>query len=172
MTKDELVRRLREIEVISKEPVVLRSGATAEFYCDIKKAYGYPDILNAFADVIAAQLPESTTCIAGSGHGGLPLAAVIASRFDKKLVAVRSIAKDHGKKKPVDGYQPTPADVIVIVDDVLTSGSSIRETFSLLEAGGASVASAVVLVKRGEAQLPIPCAYVFSVEELDRKSVV
>ena len=77
MTNADLVKRLREIDVIYKEKVVLRSGEVSDFYCDIKKAFGYPDILNALADEMGAKISTEITCIAASGYGGLPLASVI-----------------------------------------------------------------------------------------------
>ena len=79
MKKKALIKRLHEIGVIMNKPVLLRSSITADFYCDIKKAYGYPDILNALANLVIAKLKKSENCIAVSGYGGLPLGAVGAT---------------------------------------------------------------------------------------------
>lgn len=166
MTKRDLIRRLKEAGVVRKERVVLRSGQVSEFYCDLKKAYGYPDILTACADLMGERLDPSITCVAALGHGGLPLGAVIASRFDRHFIAVRSAPKDHGKGGMLDGYAPHEGDAIVIVDDVLTTGSSIKETIVALQATPARIDSAIVLVKRAEPALPIPYAYLLTVEEL------
>ncbi|MEK7581917.1 MAG: phosphoribosyltransferase family protein [Patescibacteria group bacterium] len=166
MSKKEILKRLHQIGVINKEPVKLRSGQISEFYCDIKKAYGYSDILNAIADEVGKELNNTVTCVAASGYGGLPLAAVVASRHDKNLIAIRNIEKKHGKGGYVDGYSPTKNDIVAIVDDVLTTGSSIRETFSILSKTGAKINSAIVVVKRGEGKIPIPCRHIFSIEEI------
>ena len=166
MKKEELLKRLLEIQVIYKEKVTLRSGKTSEFYCDIKKAYGYPDILNALADEIGKQIPEKITCVAASGYGGLPLASVVASRFNKKVTAVRGSEKNHGKGGMIDGYIPKENDFVMIIDDVLTSGSSIKETLAVLQTAGANVVSAIVVVKRGDPELAIPYSYIFTVEEM------
>ena len=166
MMRDALIQRLREIEVVHKKRVVLRSGIVSDFYCDIKKAFGYPDILNALADEIGKALPASVTCIAASGYGGLPLGSVVASRFNLKFVAVRGVAKDHGKGGVIDGYLPKESDVTVIVDDVITSGSSITETLSALEKIDVKVSSAIVAVKRGDPELTIPYSYIFSIDEI------
>ena len=166
MKKGNLVKRLKEIGVMHKEKVVLRSGKTSDFYCDIKKAFGYPDILNALADEIGALIPTQVTCIAGSGYGGLPLGSIVASRFNKKFVAVRSSIKNYGKEGKIEGYIPTKNDVVVVVDDVLTTGSSIKETLSALEKIGAKVFKVVVAVKRGDPELPIPFSFVFTIDEI------
>ena len=93
MTKKEIIQRFEDIGVIHKEPVKLRSGETAGFYCDIKKAYGYPDVLNALADEIGKLLEKDITCVAACGYGGLPLAALVAARGNKKFIAVRDKPK-------------------------------------------------------------------------------
>ena len=169
MTKNNLIKRLQEIDVVRKEKVVLRSGEVSDFYRDIKKAFGYPDILNSLADQICERLPEKTTCVAASGYGGLPLASVVASRFDLKFTAVRNSEKNHGKGGMIDGYVPTKDDVVVIVDDVLTSGSSITETLSVLEKLGIKAESAIVAVKRGDPKLSIPYSYVLTIDEIVKK---
>lgn len=155
-----------EIGVIYKESVKLRSGKVSNFYCDIKKAYGYPDILSAIADEVGCKLPKKTTCIVASGYGGLPLASVIAAKFSKRLTLVRNKVKNHGKKEYIDGYVPDQKDNVVIIDDVITTGSSIMSTINVLENTGAKIVNALVVVKRGDATLSIPYSYIFTIEEI------
>lgn len=168
MIRTELIRRLGEIGVMSNRPVMLRSGVTSEFYCDIKKAYGYSDILNAFVEEIGKEITPDITCITGSGYGGLPLAAVLSLRYDRHFVAAREMVKGHGRPEHLDGYLPTTDDRVLIVDDVLTTGSSIRATISALKETEAMIVKAVVLVKRGDGELPIPFSYILDIDELLR----
>ena len=93
----------------------------------------------------------------------------IASRFNKKFTAVRNSEKNHGKGGMIDGYLPKEKDLAVIIDDVLTSGSSIKETLSILKGFGVRVNHAVVAVKRGNPDLPIPCSFVFTLAEIVEK---
>ena len=166
MNKKVLLGKLISIGVIYKEPVVLRSGKVAEFYCDIKKAFGDPVILNALADELAKKIPKSANVVAVSGYGGLPLGAVICSRFDKKLCAVRGKEKKHGKGGFIDGYVPTKKDQVVIVDDVLTSGGSIREVMENLKSIDINAIMAVVVVKRAEPNLSIKYDFVYHISEI------
>lgn len=166
MLKKRILKSFHRIEILYKEPVILRSGATSDFYCDIKKAYGYPELLNALADEIGKKLSTAITCVAASGYGGLPIAAVVAARFGKKFIAVRDVAKKHGKGGLVDGYIPNSKDRIIIIDDVLTTGSSIKATLAGLAQTKGKIVEAIVIVKRGETELPIPCRYLFTIEEI------
>lgn len=161
-----LIQRLREVEVIHKGEVTLRSGQTSEFYCDMKKAWGHSDVLNAAADAVGNMLPQGTTCVASSGYGGLPLGAVVASRFNLKLVEVRNTSKEHGKAQQVDGYIPNQNDIVVIVDDVLTTGNSIKGTLIPLQEIGVRPHSAIVVVKRENPDIGIPYTWVLEVEEI------
>lgn len=168
MTRKEILQRFKDIGVIYKEPIKLRSGKSADFYCDIKKAYGYPDILNALADEVGTLLAEGITCVAASGYGGLPLASLVAAKFNKKFIAVRDKQKSHGKGGFTDGYIPTKKDNITIIDDVLTTGSSIKETYTILIQTKANIKNAIVVVKRGDGEIPIPCSYLFTIDEVIR----
>lgn len=169
MTKEQLIKRLSEIGVIVNEPVLLRSGVTAEFYCDIKKAYGYSDVLNAFIEEIGRRLSDDITCITGAGYGGLPLAAILALKYNRHYVAVREKTNGHGRKGRFDGYAPIPNDRILIVDDVLTTGSSIKETIAALKETEAIIKEVIVLVKRGEVKLPVPFSYILHIDELQNR---
>ena len=166
MPKEQLLKRLREIGVISNEPVVLRGGVTAQFYCDMKKEYGYPDVLDALVLEVGKEIGDDTTAIIGSGYGGVPLAAILSLRYKRNFILVREQIKDHGKQERFDGYVPTKDDRVLIVDDVLTTGSSIRETILALKETEATIVGAVVLVKRGEVKLPIPFSYILHIDEL------
>ncbi|MDO8520599.1 MAG: phosphoribosyltransferase family protein [bacterium] len=166
MTKAELIKRLSEIGIISNEPVLLRSGVTAQFYCDMKKAYGYPDVLDALCEEVGKGIGDDITCIIGSGYGGVPLAAILSLRYKRNFALLREAIKDHGKQNPFDGYIPAKDDRVLIVDDVLTTGSSVRETIAALKKTEATIAGAVVLVKRGDVKLPIPYSHILHIDEL------
>lgn len=164
--KNELLKQLCDAGIIHRERVTLRSGEVSDFYCDIKKAYGDPALLNALADALGQMLPPGTTCVAGSGYGGLPLAAVIASRHKLAFVGVRASEKSYGKAGAITGCVPQPHDEVVIIDDVLTSGSSIKETYGALQQEHISARCALVVVARAEPELPLSHEALFSIEEI------
>ena len=166
MSKKGIIKRLREVGVIYREPVKLTSGMVSAFYCDIKKAYGYPDILKSLADEVGKKIPKAITCIVAFGYGGVPLASLIASRFSKKLVMIRETPKNHGKGGVIDGYIPKRKDRAVVMDDVLTTGGSIKMALARLKKTRVKVVSAIVVVKRGEAKLPIPYSCIFTIDEI------
>lgn len=153
-----LIHVLKETKIIWKEPIVLRSGETSDFYLDVKKAYGYPRAVNAIADGLWKRIDRRATCIATKGYGGLSPASVISSRHDLKLTLARDKPKTHGKGGWIDGYVPNEQDMIALVDDVFTTGSSLKEL--------AKIIGTYVVVKRGQGNLPFPLTYLLTAEDL------
>ena len=165
MSKVELKKRLDEIKIIYKKPVKMKSGEISDCYCDIKKSYGYPDILNLIADEIIGLLPSETTCIAGSGYGGIPLAIAVSLKSSRKLTVIRDKVKTYGMESNIEGYVSTEKDKVIIVDDVLDSGASILNTLSVLEKTKSEIIGVIVVVQIGSIKLPVPISCVFKFEE-------
>jgi len=87
-------------------------------------------------------------------------------KFNKKFIAVRDKPKGHGKGGFIDGYIPNEKDSITIIDDVLTTGSSIKETYEILKDTRENIKNAIVVVRRGDAELPVPYSYIFTIDEI------
>ena len=101
-----LLEKLKEIGAIKGGDFVLKGGEKSTVYFDIKKAYGDPDVFKEIVSEVLKLIPEETTCIAGSGNGGIPLAVALSLEMNKKLSIVRDVEKNHGTKQMVDGHIP------------------------------------------------------------------
>ncbi len=162
----ELILLLKRLNIIHQQPVNLKHAGTSDFYLDIKKAYGYPSVLDLIAKKMWENIDKNVTCIAAGGYGGLPLASVISSQNNLHLTLIRDRLKSHGKSSCIEGYVPTGHDRIVIVDDVFTTGGSLRKIIKILEPTGAEVTGCCVAVKRGEGKLPVPLVYLLTKNDL------
>jgi orotate phosphoribosyltransferase len=167
MTKQELLTKIKKAEIVKSGQFKLRSGITSNLYLDVRKLFGDPNLLFAISDTIRKILPDDTTCIAGSGYGGLPLATAVALASKVRLAAVRNETKGHGIKKSIEGHLPNKNDKIVIVDDLFTTGSSILSTVKELKKTGAKIIGAVVVIKRAEPKkFPIPLQCLFALQDI------
>lgn len=167
MKKEILLAKIKKVGIVRKGKFKLRSGVTSNLYCDVRKLFGEPNLLFAISRAICKMLPKGTTCVAGSGYGGLPFAAAVALVSKTKLSAVRNETKSHGIKKSIEGYIPGMKDGVVIVDDLFTTGSSILDTAKELKKEGAKIIGAIVVINRSKIRnFQIPLQHLFALEEI------
>ena len=103
-------------------------------------------------------IPQDTSIIFGSAYKGIPLAAVVsialAAAYDLDLGYAfnRKEEKDHGEGGVFVGRKPGQGDRILIIDDVMTAGTALRDTVDLLSvhAPEAKVVGSVIAVDRKE----------------------
>jgi orotate phosphoribosyltransferase len=115
----------------------LASGAKSSEYLDVKNAILQPGIGWDLAVDVAHSF-GTARAIAGVAIGGAMLARLVAGvRFLPTLI-VRPEPKEHGKASQVDGLRAfkfnAPADQIevVLIEDVITSGSSVVKALHAL----------------------------------------
>jgi orotate phosphoribosyltransferase len=110
----------------------------------------------AYADAIEARLGTGFDVLFGPAYKGIPLVAATAIEFQRRGRDVgfafnRKEAKDHGEGGTIIGWEPKAGDRVLIVEDVTTAGTSIRETVPLLRAAAdVKLAGLVVAVDRKE----------------------
>ncbi len=86
-----------------------------------------------YAACIQEHLPEGVDCLFGPAYKGIPLAAACAYDRDLPYCFNRKEAKDHGEGGAMVGYKPQAGDKVVIVEDVVTAGTAVRETIELFK---------------------------------------
>ncbi|WP_255774906.1 orotate phosphoribosyltransferase [Halomonas alkalisoli] len=100
----------------------------------------------------ASQLPVDV--LFGPAYKGIPLAATtavaLADHHDRDLPFAfnRKEAKAHGEGGNIVGAEL--AGRILIIDDVITAGTAIREVMTLIEAAGAEAVGVVIALDRQE----------------------
>ncbi|MCU7891804.1 MAG: orotate phosphoribosyltransferase [Candidatus Thiodiazotropha sp. (ex Ustalcina ferruginea)] len=90
----------------------------------------------------------------GPAYKGIPLAAVTAAAlFDHHGIDIpyafnRKEAKDHGEGGIIVGHEL--AGRILIIDDVISAGTSVRESVEIIQSQGATPAGVVIALDRQE----------------------
>lgn len=130
----ELLVKTRAFQYSSDKPFQLASGATSEYYFDLKLLNGDPEGINAVAKVFYHYIKEmpDVKAVGGLESGSISIATAISqlSYFEHEkdssnpLITsffVRKEPKKHGTQKLIEGVISSP---VVIIDDVITSGMS------------------------------------------------
>ena len=110
----------------------------------------------AYADTIEHSFPGGFDVLFGPAYKGIPLVTAVAMAFaergrDVDFCFNRKEAKDHGEGGVLVGRPLRDGDRVLIIEDVTTAGTSIRETVPILRAAARiDLAGLVVSVDRQE----------------------
>ena len=110
-----------------------------------------------YAEALLRNMPEGFDVLFGPAYKGIPLATataiVLSTRFEKSISFCfnRKEAKDHGEGGNLIGHKLRERERVVIIEDVTTAGTSVRESIPMLRAAaGVDVCGLVVSVDRME----------------------
>ena len=156
---------------------VLSSGATSNYYIDVRKTSLHPPGLRMIAKLFFETLQaDNVTAVGGLTLGADPLVAGVmlySAEKGKPLEGflVRRTTKDHGLRGQVEGNLAGHKRV-AILDDVITSGESALIAAEAAESYKAQVVRVLTVVDRGQGAAQIfqqrgyPFTPLFSIGEL------
>src|SRR6478672_12329814 len=134
----------------------LKSGRTSPYFFNAGRFDSgavLAELAACYADAIdAAGLPFDL--LFGPAYKGIPLATALACEYarrgrDLPLAFNRKEAKAHGEGGTLIGA-PLAGRKVLIVDDVITAGTAIREALSIIAEGGGTPAGIVIALDREE----------------------
>src|SRR5438552_8628936 len=156
---------------------VLSSGATSNYYIDVRKTSLHPQGLKLISKLFFEMLQsDNITAVGGLTLGADPLVAglmLYSAEQGKPLEGffVRRTTKDHGLRGQVEGNLAGHKRV-AILDDVITSGESAMIAAEAAESYKAQVVRVLTVVDRGQGaaqlfqQRGLPFASLFTIGEL------
>lgn len=129
-------------------PFRLTSGLLAPFYINCRLLLSHPGprarIADALAGVVRLQEPDM---VAGGVTAGVPFATMVADRLDLPLVYVRPEPKEHGTGGQIEGGDVADK-CVVLVEDLITTATSIMKFTEALRGAGARLDSVAVVFSR------------------------
>lgn len=148
--KQELIAALKACGAVRYGDFTLASGKKSKYYIDIKKASTDPKTLKIIARQAALRIKEmDVDTVAGVELGGVPLATAVSLETELPLLIVRKSVKDYGTKSRFVG-DLKPEDRLVMLEDVTTSGGSVRDAIEVVREAGASLEYVITVVDREE----------------------
>ena len=151
----ELVRK--HVRRKSDTPIRLTSGSETYEYFDGKQVTLFPDRMALFARLVLENVDlKKIQAIGGMSTGADPIAAAVSliAFLEKKInipaFFVRKEPKKHGLQKRIEGAELKKGMRVLIVEDVITKGSSTLDAIQAVEACGAIVEKVICLIDREE----------------------
>ena len=158
--KREFINFLLESNSLKFGEFTLKSGRLSPYFLNTGMLYTGEAINrlgNFYASAIADNIKDQYSSIFGPAYKGIPLAiAAVNSLYADHKINVsysfnRKEAKDHGDMGLIVGKTLSESDSVIIVDDVITAGTAVRETIDILKnQGNPKILGVVISVDRME----------------------
>jgi orotate phosphoribosyltransferase len=152
--KVELAKILHKIDALKFGLFKLTSGKVSPYYIDLRIVPSFPDafrqICDFYGESITSQIGlKNFDRIAGVPIAGIPFASQIAYNLKKPFLYVRKGARLHGRQRRVEGILVS-GDNVLLVDDLVTTGLTLKKAADAVTAEGGVVKEAVALLDREE----------------------
>ena len=157
--KREFIKFLEGAGVLKFGDFTAKSGRKIPYFInagDIKTGEQIAKLGEFYARAYKEKLGERRAVLYGPAYKGISIAVSSAVALAKEGLNVpfffnRKEAKDHGEGGVFVGYTPKEGEDIVIVEDVITAGTAIRESMEILSSlKGSKVIATFVMVDRKE----------------------
>ncbi len=157
--KRELIKFLEDAGVLKFGDFTAKSGRKIPYFInagDIKTGEQIQKLGEFYAKAYFEKVGNKRAVLYGPAYKGIPIAVSVAVALAREGLDVpfffnRKEEKDHGEGGVFVGYKPQSGEDIVIVEDVVTAGTAIRESMAILsKLEGTKVAATFVMVDRKE----------------------
>ena len=157
--KREFIEFLKSANVLKFGDFIAKSGRRIPYFVnagEIKTGDQICKLGEFYAKAYADKLGDKKTVLYGPAYKGIPIAVAVSVALSKEGMDLpfffnRKEAKDHGEGGIFVGYKPQAGQEVVIVEDVITAGTAIRESMENLKSlEGIKVAACFVMVDRKE----------------------
>jgi orotate phosphoribosyltransferase len=129
----------------------LTSGLHSGGYLQCALVLQYPEAAEKLGRALAAELRQATEApvqlVASPAMGGLIIGHEVARALGTRFIFTERDAST-GKMTLRRGFQVTPGEAAVVVEDVVTTGGSTQEVVEVLRAAGANVLAAGSIIDR------------------------
>lgn len=156
MNPDEVINQFKETGALLEGHFQLSSGLHSTVYLQCALVLQFPEKAAAFGEAIARQFAgREIQLVASPAIGGIVIGQEVARALGARFIWTE---REAGQMTLRRGFTVAPGEKTLVVEDVITTGGSTRETIDTLVAAGAEVVAAASIIDRsaGTADVGVP----------------
>jgi len=140
--EEAFIKLMLDTDVLRFGEFITKSGRKTPYFINTGNYYTGLQIAmlgSIYAREISHHIGADFDAMFGPAYKGIPLVATAAGTLksacgiDKPYFFNRKEIKDHGEGGSIIGYHPKDHDRIIIIEDVITAGTAVREMMPLLK---------------------------------------
>jgi len=152
--KKEFISFLLESRALKFGKFTLKSGRLSPYFLNtgmLHTGMAINRLGSFYASTIVDNIKEKFTAVFGPAYKGIPLAiATVNALYHEHGINIdytfnRKEAKDHGDMGLMVGKTLNSDDRVILVDDVITAGTAVRESLEILKSQGNPDLTAVII---------------------------
>lgn len=166
MNAEEVIDQFRTTGALLEGHFQLSSGLHSTVYLQCALVLQFPEKAEAFGRAIAERFrDEGIQLVASPAIGGIVIGHEVARALGARFVWTE---REAGEMTLRRGFTVSPGEKTLVVEDVITTGGSTRETIDALKRAGANVVAAASIIDRsgGSADVGVPLASLASLRVL------
>ena len=156
MKQEKVIEVFKSTGALLDGHFILSSGLHSSVYLQCAIALQSPAVAAEFGDAIANEfLKKGIQTVASPAIGGLIIGYEVARRLGVRFIWTE---REQGAMTLRRGFSVSNGERVLVVEDVITTGGSTRDTISALENHGAKVVGAASIIDRsaGSADVGVP----------------
>ena len=144
--QEQILTIFRSTDALLDGHFVLTSGRHSATYFQCAKVLQHPEYLTAFSIMIADEFEKKEPDVVISpAIGGVVLGTEVGTQLGCRTIFAE---RKEGAMTIRRGFEITPQEKVLVVEDVITTGGSAREVMDLVEQAGGEILGVGVLVDR------------------------
>lgn len=152
--QEEVCKILRKANVVEFGTFKLSSGRVTPYYVDLRVIPSFPDAFRLVSDIFVNAIRddlglESFERVAGIPTAGTPFASILAYHLNKPFLYIRQQPRLRGRERRIEGLL-MPGNRVLLIDDLITTGLSLKKAALTIRAEGGVVSDAFVILDREE----------------------
>ena len=146
MQAEEVLQKFKDTGALLEGHFILSSGLHSETYLQCALVLQYPEVAEILGAAIATNFSDrGIRLVAAPAIGGLIIGHEVARALKARFIWTE---RENGVMTLRRGFSITPGEITLVVEDVVTTGRSTRETIAALGNAGADVIAAASIIDR------------------------